>query len=240
MILNKKNPFYYLLLFAFLALPFTACDDDDDDNVVDPVEVAYVSLYHASPNAPSLDILMEDRQINYYPLQYNRYTGYLNFIAGERDMSVRPAGDANVIIDTTLTFTEGNAYSLFYVNRLANIEAMLVEDDFEIPAEGKAAVRFIHLSPDAPEVDLVRSEGDDDAGEAVGDAVGYREVTDFMTVDSGVQSFMVNIAGSEDEVLNIPDINLVSGGVYTIVARGFVEPPAGNERGLGAQILINY
>lgn len=115
---------YYLIhtvLLGVLAFSFAGCDDDDDEDNVEPVSVSYVSLYHASPDTPPFDVLMENRQINYFPLQYGRYTGYLNFFAGERSMRVRPAGDANVIIDTTFTFEEGEAYSLFYVNERSDI-----------------------------------------------------------------------------------------------------------------------
>jgi hypothetical protein len=102
-------------LIGLLAISFTACDNDDDE-AVEPASVAYVSLYHASPDTPPFDVSMENRQINYYPLQYGRYTGYLNFFAGDRSMRVRPAGNDNVIIDTTFTFEQDQAYSLFFVD----------------------------------------------------------------------------------------------------------------------------
>lgn len=236
-----KSLSIYSLLISFMALSMTGCDDDDDGDNVEPVSIAYVSLYHASPDAPPVDIIMENGQINYYPLQYTRSSGYLNFYSGDRNMRVRPANDANVIIDTTFTFTEGAAYSLFYVNPLSDIEALLIQDEFEVPEEGNAAVRFIHLSPDAPAFDLVHAVDDGEAGPTtIADNQAYLEASDFMTVDSGSQSFQVMAEGSEEALLSIPDVNLASGGVYTIVVRGFHAPPGGNTNTLGAQILINY
>lgn len=238
-----RDYFINSLLVGLMAVALIGCDNDDDDNV-EPVSIAYVSLYHASPDTPPLDILMENRQINFYPLQYTRYSGYLNFFSGERSMRVRPAGDANVVIDTMFTFEEGEAYSLFYVNTLSDIEAMVIEDELVSPAAGNAAVRFIHLSPDAPAVDVASVPGENgengEAETAIAEAQEYLEATEFMTVESGFHSFQVRTAGSDEVLLSIPDVHLISGGVYTIVARGFQTPPAGNDHNLGAQVLVNY
>ncbi len=70
-------------------------------------------------------------------MQFAGYTSYLNFYAGHRNIRVSPFNADNVIIDTTLTFTEGQAYSLFYVNRVANIRALLVKDSRVNPGEEK-------------------------------------------------------------------------------------------------------
>ena len=214
----------------------SGCNDVNDDPVPLP-DIAYVGLYHASPDAPPLDIIMEQGRINYYPLRYAEYTNYLNFYAGERTMRVSPVNASNVVVDTTFTFETEAAYSIFYVNEYTNIQALLVEDEEVSLSLAEAAVRFVHLSPDSPEVDLNRSIGDDTTVLAEGSA--YLDATPFTIVDSGVQSFQVNLTESGEEVLSIPDVDLRSGGVYTIVARGFSSPPSGNENSLSANVLIN-
>lgn len=238
-ILKYQNKIFSipLLLGSVLMISvISGCDDLDDDPIPLP-DIAYVGLYHASPDAPSLDIVMEQGRINYYPLRYSEYTDYLNFYAGERTMRVSPVNASNVVLDTTFTFETGAAYTLFYVNEYDNMQALLVEDEEVSLAASEAAVRFIHLSPDSPEVNVNRSMGD--ASSVLVDGSGYLDVTDFTVVESGVQSFRVNLSDSGEEVLYIPDVNLVPGGVYTIVARGFSSPPSGNENDLSANILIN-
>lgn len=225
-----------VVILALIAGLITGCEVDDDDVVPLP-DISYVGLYHASPDAPSLDILMENGRINYYPLRYADYTNYLNFYAGERTMRVSPVSASNVVVDTTFTFDTGAAYSLFYVNEYDDIQALLVEDEEVSISPGEASVRFIHLSPDSPEVDVTRSMNDEMTTLAEGSM--YLDATEFITVDSGVQSFHVSLADGGDEVLSIPDLNLRSGGVYTIVARGYSAPPAGNNNNLSADVLIN-
>lgn len=151
-------------------------------------------------------------------------------------MRGRPANAANAIINTTLTFMKDKACSLFYVNRLANIEVMLVKDSLVAPTIGQAAVRFIHLSPDAPAIDEMQM---DETGTSLFGNQSYLQASDFKMVESGLRSFDITLAGSTASVLSIPDVNLVSGGVYTIIARGLVFAPAGNENNLSAQIIIN-
>ncbi|WP_162342060.1 DUF4397 domain-containing protein [Cyclobacterium salsum] len=226
-------PIAFLGLFVGL---ISGCEVDDDDVVPLP-EISYVGLYHASPDAPSLDILMENGRINYYPLRYADYTNYLNFYAGERTMRVSPVNASNVVVDTTFTFETGAAYSLFYVNEYDDMQAMLVEDEEVSISSGEASVRFVHLSPDSPEVNVTRIMEDEMTTLVEGNA--YLEATEFVTVDSGVQSFQVNLTDGGAEVLSIPDLNLRSGGVYTIVARGYNTPPAGNNNNLSADVLIN-
>lgn len=227
---------FVIVLCSFLTVGLSSCNNDDDNGVVEPAEISYVSLYHASPNAPAVDVFFDNRRVNYNPLRYTNFTSYLNFYSGERNMRVRPAGASNVILDTTLTFMEDQAYSLFYVNRLANIQALLVKDSVAAPAVGQAAVRFIHLSPDAPAVDVMRM--DETATPLFGNQA-YLQASPFKLVESGIQSFEINTAGGVTPVLSIPDVNLLSGGVYTIIARGFATPPAGNDNNLSAQIIMN-
>ncbi|NHE57850.1 DUF4397 domain-containing protein [Cyclobacterium plantarum] len=221
---------------GMIAVVISACDVGDDDPVPLP-DISYVGLYNASPDSPPLDILMENGRINYYPLRYSDYSNYLNFYAGERTMRVSPVNASNVVVDTTFNFEPEAAYSLFYVNEYDDIQAFLVEDEVLSLSSGEAAVRFIHLSPDSPEVNLVRSVEDETTVLADGNA--YLDPTSFMAVESGVQSFQVNLTDNGEEVLSIPDLNLRSGGVYTILARGYNNPPAGNNNNLSADVLIN-
>lgn len=221
---------------GMIAVVISACDVGDDDPIPLP-DISYVGLYNASPDSPPLDILMENGRINYYPLRYSDYSNYLNFYAGERTMRVSPVNSSNVVVDTTFNFEPEAAYSLFYVNEYDDIQAFLVEDEVLSLSSGEAAVRFIHLSPDSPEVNLVRSVGDETTVLAEGNA--YLDPTSFMAVESGVQSFQVNLTANGEEVLSIPDLNLRSGGVYTILARGYNNPPAGNNNILSADVLIN-
>jgi hypothetical protein len=49
----------------------------------------------------------------------------------------------------------------------------------------------------------------------------------------------VRVAGTTTVALELPNIQLQAGKIYTVFARGFLAPPAGNTNTLGAQIIVN-
>src|SRR5687768_4338728 len=109
-----RSIFFSIALIVLLA----SCNEDDEDFVSEPVEVAYVSIYHASPDAPEFDILVDGRQINRDPFDYTSYSGYLNFFTGNREITFKAYHANNALIDTTFSFEDQKAYSLFAINRL--------------------------------------------------------------------------------------------------------------------------
>jgi hypothetical protein len=219
-----------VLCLAALVLFMASClDDDDSQNQVTPV--AFVSIYHASPNAPELDVIVDDRQVN--RLDFTDYTGYLNFYTGERNFRINPFNASNSLIDTTITFNDGAFYSVFIVNNLPNVEALAVRDSADAPAEGKAKIRFINLSPDAGALDVT------DGDSSLFPAREFKKPSNFVEVDAAPSSFVLKPAGGADELVTVSDINLRPGKFYTIIARGFANPPAGNNNTLSLEVIEN-
>lgn len=225
-----RGIFFSLTFIILLA----ACMDDDDDFVTEPVEVAYVSIYQASPDAPDIDITVDDRQINRNPFDYTSYSGYLNFYTGSRNFKFSPANANNVLVDTTFSFEDQKIYSLFVINRLSDIEALLVVDSTAAPAEGKAMIRFVHLSPDAPAFDVAVS-GETDSTSFVNKS--FKEATGFQEVKADTYDFQIKNAGGAEVVLTAEDIDIRPGRYYTIVTRGFANPPEGNTNVLSVEVL---
>ena len=218
-----------LCLVALVLFMASCLDDDDSQNQVTPV--AYVSIYHASPNAPELDVIVDDRQVN--RLDFTDYTGYLNFYTGERNFRINPFNASNSLIDTTITFTDGAFYSVFIVNNLPNVETLAVRDSSDAPAEGKAKIRFINLSPDAGALDVT------DGDSSLFQTREFKKPSHFIEVDAASSSFVLQKAGSSDELVTVSDINLRPGRFYTIIARGFANPPSGNTNELSVEVIEN-
>ena len=221
------------LFFSAAVVIFLVSCDNDDDFVTEPVEVAYVSIYHAAPDAPDLDIVVDGRVINFNPFDYTSYSGYLNFFTGDREIKFRAENANNALIDTTFSFENGKVYSLFAVNKLPDVEALLVVDSASSPAQGKAMVRFVHLSPDAPAYDI----STENASTPLFAAKSFKQATVFQEVDAGTFTFEVKNAGSADVILSAEDVEILPGKYYTIITRGFVNPPSGNNNVLSVEVL---
>src|SRR5690349_13511551 len=131
-----------LCAMAFVVL-LIACADLDEDSGT-PTPVALVSLYQGSPDAPDLNVVVDNRSIFSGKFEYADYTGYLNFYTGNRNFKFNPFNASNTLIDTTLNLVQGKVYSIFVIDKLSSIEALLVRDSAATPGDGNAMVRFVH------------------------------------------------------------------------------------------------
>jgi hypothetical protein len=214
---------------AALVFVLASClDDDDNENQVVPV--AYVSIYHESPNAPELDVFVDGRPVN--RLEFTDYTGYLNFYTGDRNFKINPFNASNTLVDTVYNFVDGGFYSLFIVNNVSKAETLIVRDSASVPSEGKAKVRFIHLSPDAPALDV--TEGEDTP---LFSAQAFKDPSEFVEITTEVESFAVKATGTTDPLVSAKDLSLLPGRFYTIIVRGFANPPAGNSNSLSMEVI---
>ena len=208
-------------------------DNDPGNAFVDlTVATTNVKVIHASPDAPGVDVLVDDVVVNSAPLTFPNSTSYLQPIAGTRNIKVNAAGSSNSVIEADVTFMSDAFYSVFAVNDLNNIEPLVLEDDLTAPAAGKAHVRFIHLSPDAPAVDITLTDGTVVFGNKI-----FKESTPFTPLDAGTYDLEVRLAGTSTTVLPLNGIVLEAGKIYTVFARGFVNG-SGNQS-LNAEIIVN-
>lgn len=224
-----RGIFFSIALLVLLV----SCMDEDEGIISEPVQVAYVALYHASPDAPDFDITVDGRVINRYPFEYSSSTGYMNFFTGERKFQFNAVNANNALIDTTFNLEENKAYSLFAINRLSDVEALLVVDSAGTPAEGNAMVRFVHLSPDAPAFNIAVNGTTD----PLFADQSFKKATAFKELPANTYSFSVTDAAGGEAVLSAEGVDLLPGRFYTIIVRGFAAPPAGNTNVLSVEVV---
>lgn len=226
-----------VLLAAFifslsLTSLFSGCSDDEDNPVNPPVQSKpKTTVTHASPDAPAVDILVGDNVIA-GNVGYLASLPYTELNTGDNRIRVNVAGTSTSVIDLTLPFEADKNYSIFAINTVSNISAIRLEDDLTAPAAGKVHVRFIHLSPDAPAVDVAVT-----GGPVVFANKSFGEFTNFTPLDAGLYNLEVRLAGTNTVVLSLPNITLTEGKIITVYARGLVSG-SGNQS-LNASILLN-
>jgi len=243
----KKVKFFGKLLLPVLALGIfaTSCSDDDDD----PTPTARVSITHASPGSPDVDIYVDGTKVTATQLAYSSTTGisgnpYLTVNAGTRNIKVSPNGTLNVI-DANVNFAANNAYSVFAYDVLGSgttLRALVLGDDLTAPAAGKAHIRFLHLSPDAPNVDIeLARTGATSINLNNIPYVGPTPAANlnvFTPVDAGDYTVNVRPAGTPTVVLNVP-LTFTAGKIYTIYAKGLLANGVGTATGLGASVITH-
>lgn len=194
--------------------------------------IAGVLFVHASPDAPNVDI-----NLGWLPaardLAFGRNTPYRFTFAGARRITVNVAGTKTTVIDATPTLAPRTFYSVFAIDKVANIAPLVLVDDLTLPAAGKAHVRFVHLSPDAPAVDVAVANG----GPVVFGNKSFKDATAFTPLPAGTYDLEVRLAGTSTVVLPLPGIKLAAGSIYTVYAKGLVAGTGA--QALGAGIIVN-
>jgi len=184
---------------------------------------SYIRVLHAAPNAPAVDIYANGN-ILIRDLAYNELSEYLP-VPPENNYNIMvfPSGEmTNPVINTELYIPANTIFNIAAVGELPDISLYPIPEPTTVPNSGRACVRFVHLSPNAPAVDIKLTDGME-----VFNNVEYLEITDYICVPSGTYNFDVVPTGTDNVVLSVPNIQLSSNNVYTIYAVGLVgESPA--------------
>jgi hypothetical protein len=177
--------------------------------------------------------LIDDVKVNTQPLTYPNNTGYLDAETGTRNIKVNVAGTSTTVINGDLDLEVDKYYSVFAVDQVSEITALVLVDDLTMPAAGKAHVRFVHLSPDAPAVDVAVAS----SGAVVFSDIAFKESTVFTPLDAGTYNLDVRVAGTSTVALVLPPVTLQAGKIYTVFAKGFLAGTGA--QALGAEIIVN-
>ncbi|HEY0680250.1 MAG TPA: DUF4397 domain-containing protein [Chitinophagaceae bacterium] len=226
-----KHKMRLFLSAALSAIVLWGCDKDDD-----PIPQANVMVVHASPNAPAVDIRVNNA-VAKTNLAYPTNTGYLQVNAGATNLKVSPATTTTYVIDANVTLDANKNYSVFALDSVSKIKAAVVVDDLTAPAAGKAHVRFFHLSPNAPAVDIAVTGGPVVFGNRAFNDQATANYTAFTPLNAASYNLEVRVAGTSTVVLSLPNIALQAGKIYTVFAKGFVG--GAGSQALGAEIIVH-
>ncbi len=237
---NSKLLASFLPLFAASALFLTSCDKDDD---VDPVQQrSNVAFVNASPGSSPFDVYFGDEKAtNGGTVAFGSSTGaagspYLQINSGD-NQNIRFTDGTSDYYTGTLSLAADKNYSVFTYDTLNNgsFRTLVLEDNLTAPAADQSHVRFLHLSPDAPEVDIVLANETDtirlDNKSYIGDNPVASELQNFTPVKSG--TYTANVWVGDQSVLEVPGVVLESGKIYTAYAKGLAAGADANALGLG-------
>jgi hypothetical protein len=189
-----------------------------DDDPAGNMGGARVKVLHASPDAPAVDILVDDNVV-FSNVAFEGSTDFAEVPAGNYNVKVVPTGLTEpVVIEADLELMAATDYLVVATDLLANITPVILTADGSTPAAGNAWVRFLHASPDAPAVDIAVADG----GPVLISNVAFQEFSEYLPVPAGTYDLEARIAGTSDVALALSGVTVDDGGVYTAVATGLV------------------
>ncbi|MTK12482.1 MAG: DUF4397 domain-containing protein [Clostridiaceae bacterium] len=179
---------------------------------------SYIRIFNASPNSPALDIYANGNLI-VKDLAYKEFSQYLPVSSGNYNIKVYPSGQiTNPVIDSNINIPANTVFNVAIIGTFPNISLYTIQEPTTAQNFGRACIRFINLSPNSPAVDIKLSDGTN-----VFRNVGYKGITDYACIPPGTYTFIINLAGTENIVLTVPNVNLAPNTYYTIYTVGLVE-----------------
>lgn len=217
------------MLFAAVAVSalLVSCSKDFDDTPAPAV--SGLNIIHAVPTTELFDFFVDNTRANNEDFGFTKKLGYYNLYAGERQLSITKKNSGTSILSEKFTFEPERGYSLFIIDKFESPKFLLVRDSVSLPASGKANVRFINLSPDAPVLNLAVAGA---ATDLVTDKA-YKQYSEFTTIDAA-QRVTFNVKNKETGAIEatLPDVDIVSGRTYTIWVKGLKAATDNNKLGL--------
>ncbi len=199
-------------------------------NTNNQMSVGYVRVIHTVPDAPNVDVYANDELI-VSNLSYSHYTDYLSIPEGTYTISLYVAGTKDSpVLANMLTVNRNSILTVAAVGTLSDIGLLAIADANVSRTPGKAMIRFLHLSPNAPAVDITLPNGT-----VIFSNISFRHITSYIDVAPMNYTLQVRVAGTSNVVLTVPNINLIADKFYTIYAIGLV----GGKPGLEALLIMD-
>lgn len=178
---------------------------------------SYVRVFHASPDAPPVDVYANNAII-VSNIKFKGFSQYIKVPQGRYKIRVFKRGTkSNPLIERDMIVPENKILTLAAVGMMPNLELKTIEEVLEPLRRGRSKVRFIHLSPDAPAVDITVPNGD-----VIFKNVSYGQVTGYREVRPGSYDLQVRTAGIDKKILLLPNTRFGPNKFYTIYAVGLV------------------
>ncbi|MBP3928065.1 MAG: DUF4397 domain-containing protein [Peptostreptococcaceae bacterium] len=178
---------------------------------------ASIRVFHAIPGAPAVDVYSNGTLL-FENISYKEFTPYIVVPKGRYYIKVYATGTTTQpLIEEELQVQGANMITVAAtgsVNDLDDLELVpYVEANPNSLTSGKSKVRAIHLSPDAPDVDVLNN------GNVLFGDLEFRDATNYAQVNPGQYNLGVAPTGTTNVVLPI-NVNLKENKIYTIYVIG--------------------
>lgn len=195
---------------------------------------AFLSITNTSPTAATFNIYVDQTRVNPQgAIAFGGFLGYGQITLGAHSVKVTTGSSTESLLTKNISLDEAAAYSLFIVDKNANMDYLVTKDVLGDINSAKAFVRFINLSPDAPALDLAVKDAD-----VILSDKAYKASSEFIEVDPKTYVFQLKDDTGAAVADDLSSIELKAGKSYTVIAAGLVTPSDTDQRLVG-KIITN-
>ncbi|WP_066503112.1 DUF4397 domain-containing protein [Abyssisolibacter fermentans] len=178
---------------------------------------SYLRFMHASPDAPGVDIYLNNSLVA-SNLRYQGFTPYMPLLPGSYNVKVYAAGmQTDPVINTTIDVLQDADYTVAVAGTLNNLKPVIISDTAMAMPGNEAQIKFVHLSPDAPAVDVTLPNGVE-----LFENIEYKEISPNSLVPPANYTIQVRDNATKQVVLTVPNVLLKANKYYTVYAVGLL------------------
>ncbi|WP_029326756.1 DUF4397 domain-containing protein [Bacillus coahuilensis] len=178
---------------------------------------AYIRILHAAPTTSNVDVFINSQKV-LTNVPYKGVSNYITLPGGSYHIDIYPTGNqTDSVISKKIVTTPGMVYTLAAIGETPTLQLKAYLDQPSVPAN-ETKVKFIHLSPTSPTVDIAVKNGD-----VIFPTISYKQATNYLPLSPMTVDLEVRIAGSKKVALPLPNLTFKPNESYTIVAVGFLE-----------------
>jgi hypothetical protein len=175
---------------------------------------AIIRFLHASTDAGNIDVYINAIRI-FKDLPYKQASRYLSLPQGKYHIDIYPAGNPIAsILNKRITVEAGKIYTLAIVGAEKKLRLLSFDADRDVPKD-ETKMRFIHLSPNAPAVDIAVVKGD-----VVFPRVSYKEATKYLPLTPMTVDLEIRKAGTKQVLLPLNKLTFMANEGYSLVLTG--------------------
>ena len=183
---------------------------------------AQVRVAHFSPDAPGVDVYVDgERALS--NITYSTTSDYQAVPAGSHELALRVAGSkpsAKPVVEAEADLAANRAYTIAGLGPADKLRAGVFEDDLSSPPAGSAKLRVINAALGTGKVD-VQAVG----GPQLASDVAFARAAPYMMLQPGRYSVAVTDGDDGTRLFAVPDVDLGSGIVYSVVVIGGAGQP---------------
>lgn len=172
-------------------------------------------VINASYNAGDINIDVDYNKVYETNIQYLNYSLFRDYITNRHPLQIKDAS-GNVLADTAITVELNKSYALVVFDSSNNIRYRIFEENFITPVGSNCKLRFLHLSNNAPAIDLVNAK----SSAMIHSNFKNGDYSDFELMPSETTHFDVNETGTSNTIYSQIDKEFKAGYFYTMFLKG--------------------
>lgn len=198
---------------------FWGCEKDQTQNDAD---YAWVRFIHSAASTGEIDFTYLSLDDGVYltavsDAVYGEQYGYFALIPEVRTFRVYLPGTDISVAEATLSLSLDQHYTIVATDLEVTINPSLitVEDTTETAPEGKAFVRFMHASADAPDMEIQKADGT-----ILATNLSRYQFSSYVEIEEGTYEFSVCSSETGGQLFLSDPLTLSSGNNFTVIISG--------------------